>query len=70
MKLIGVKTLLICPWALREGILLRYLEDGTGGPTEGSAPALSSGDSTESTERPSAACHRALQHQLSHAEEH
>jgi exopolyphosphatase/guanosine-5'-triphosphate,3'-diphosphate pyrophosphatase len=33
MKLIGVKTLLICPWALREGILLRYLEDGTGGPT-------------------------------------
>ncbi|MFD8722875.1 Ppx/GppA family phosphatase [Streptomyces sp. NPDC059629] len=28
MKLSGVKTLLICPWALREGILLRYLEDG------------------------------------------
>ncbi|MGY4982784.1 Ppx/GppA phosphatase family protein [Streptomyces sp. 900105755] len=28
MKLSGVKTLSICPWALREGILLRYLEDG------------------------------------------
>ncbi|GAA2504545.1 phosphatase [Streptomyces longisporus] len=28
MKLSGVKTLAICPWALREGILLRYLEDG------------------------------------------
>ncbi|MER6533647.1 Ppx/GppA phosphatase family protein [Streptomyces sp. 900105755] len=28
MKLSGVRTLAICPWALREGILLRYLEDG------------------------------------------
>ncbi|NUP21007.1 MAG: Ppx/GppA family phosphatase [Streptomyces sp.] len=28
MKLSGAKTLVICPWALREGILLRYLEDG------------------------------------------
>ncbi|MGW6789477.1 Ppx/GppA phosphatase family protein [Streptomyces chartreusis] len=28
MKLSGVKSLMICPWALREGILLRYLEDG------------------------------------------
>ncbi|WP_345015193.1 Ppx/GppA family phosphatase [Streptomyces shaanxiensis] len=28
MKLSGVKSLTICPWALREGILLRYLEDG------------------------------------------
>ncbi|MGW3118109.1 Ppx/GppA phosphatase family protein [Streptomyces sp. NPDC001107] len=28
MKLSGVKTVVICPWALREGILLRYLEDG------------------------------------------
>jgi exopolyphosphatase/guanosine-5'-triphosphate,3'-diphosphate pyrophosphatase len=28
MKLSRVKTLAICPWALREGILLRYLEDG------------------------------------------
>ncbi|MEW2306018.1 Ppx/GppA family phosphatase [Streptomyces sp. NPDC006655] len=28
MKLSGVKTVTICPWALREGILLRYLEDG------------------------------------------
>ncbi|MGW5651478.1 Ppx/GppA phosphatase family protein [Streptomyces humi] len=29
MKLSGVRTLAICPWALREGILLRFLEDGT-----------------------------------------
>ncbi|MGW2723000.1 Ppx/GppA phosphatase family protein [Streptomyces sp. NPDC001492] len=28
MKLSGVKTVAICPWALREGILLRWLEDG------------------------------------------
>ncbi|WP_031483045.1 Ppx/GppA phosphatase family protein [Streptomyces bicolor] len=28
MKLSGVKSLMVCPWALREGILLRYLEDG------------------------------------------
>ncbi|GHH04615.1 hypothetical protein GCM10018780_35250 [Streptomyces lanatus] len=28
MKLSDVKTLTICPWALREGILLRHLEDG------------------------------------------
>ncbi|MEV8431692.1 Ppx/GppA phosphatase family protein [Streptomyces chartreusis] len=28
MKLSAVKSLMICPWALREGILLRYLEDG------------------------------------------
>lgn len=28
MKLSSVKTVVICPWALREGILLRYLEDG------------------------------------------
>ncbi len=28
MKLSGVHSLVICPWAVREGILLRYLEDG------------------------------------------
>lgn len=28
MKLSGVESLVLCPWALREGILLRYLEDG------------------------------------------
>ncbi|MEU3979221.1 Ppx/GppA family phosphatase [Streptomyces sp. NPDC026672] len=28
MKLTGVKTLRVCPWAVREGILLRYMEDG------------------------------------------
>ncbi len=28
MKLTGVTTLAICPWAVREGVLLRYVEDG------------------------------------------
>ncbi|MEU1147044.1 Ppx/GppA family phosphatase [Streptomyces sp. NPDC005863] len=28
MKLTGTETLTVCPWALREGILLRYIEDG------------------------------------------
>lgn len=28
MKLSGLKSLAVCPWALREGILLRHLEDG------------------------------------------
>ncbi|MEU9336975.1 Ppx/GppA family phosphatase [Streptomyces sp. NPDC048290] len=30
MKLSGLKTLTVCPWALREGVLLRHLEDGPG----------------------------------------
>ncbi|WP_416970914.1 Ppx/GppA family phosphatase [Streptomyces sp. 4F14] len=29
MKLSGVRMVTVCPWALREGILLRCLEDGT-----------------------------------------
>lgn len=68
-----MKTLLICPLALREGILLRHLEEGADWWAHvgfGSAPALSSGDSTDSTARPSAACHRVLQHQLSGTEGH
>ncbi|MGW6060974.1 Ppx/GppA phosphatase family protein [Streptomyces sp. NPDC055189] len=28
MKLTGVKTVTICPWAIREGVLLRHMEDG------------------------------------------
>ncbi|MDG9719478.1 Ppx/GppA family phosphatase [Streptomyces sp. DH24] len=28
MKLTGLRTLTICPWAIREGILLRHIEDG------------------------------------------
>ncbi|MFF4255742.1 Ppx/GppA family phosphatase [Streptomyces sp. NPDC001663] len=28
MKLIGLKTVTICPWAIREGVLLRHIEDG------------------------------------------
>jgi exopolyphosphatase/guanosine-5'-triphosphate,3'-diphosphate pyrophosphatase len=28
MKLTGVRTVTICPWAIREGVLLRHIEDG------------------------------------------
>ncbi|MEU0072824.1 Ppx/GppA family phosphatase [Streptomyces sp. NPDC006332] len=28
MKLTGIKTLTLCPWAIREGVLLRHIEDG------------------------------------------
>ncbi|MFF0205197.1 Ppx/GppA family phosphatase [Streptomyces sp. NPDC005017] len=28
MKLTGAKAVTICPWAIREGVLLRYIEDG------------------------------------------
>ncbi|OIJ68892.1 hypothetical protein [Streptomyces mangrovisoli] len=28
MKLTGLETVIICPWAIREGILLRHIEDG------------------------------------------
>ncbi|MYQ31845.1 Ppx/GppA family phosphatase, partial [Streptomyces sp. SID4956] len=28
MKLTGLATVTICPWALREGVLLRHVEDG------------------------------------------
>ena len=30
MKLTGIKTAAISPWAIREGVLLRYMEDGAG----------------------------------------
>jgi exopolyphosphatase/guanosine-5'-triphosphate,3'-diphosphate pyrophosphatase len=28
MKLTGLSTLTVCPWAIREGVMLRHLEDG------------------------------------------
>ena len=28
MKLTGIRTVTICPWAIREGVLLRHIEDG------------------------------------------
>ncbi|MGB8942097.1 MAG: Ppx/GppA family phosphatase, partial [Streptomyces sp.] len=28
MKLTDVKTVTLCPWAIREGVLLRHMEDG------------------------------------------
>jgi exopolyphosphatase/guanosine-5'-triphosphate,3'-diphosphate pyrophosphatase len=30
MKLMGLRTVTVCPWAIREGVLLRYMEDGAG----------------------------------------
>jgi exopolyphosphatase/guanosine-5'-triphosphate,3'-diphosphate pyrophosphatase len=30
MKLTGLTTVTISPWAIREGILLRHIEDGPG----------------------------------------
>ncbi|MFF1448435.1 Ppx/GppA family phosphatase [Streptomyces sp. NPDC058274] len=34
MKLTGLKSVAICPWAIREGILLRHIEDGASWWTE------------------------------------
>ncbi|MEU6372367.1 Ppx/GppA family phosphatase [Streptomyces sp. NPDC046909] len=28
LKLTGIKTVTVCPWAIREGVLLRHIEDG------------------------------------------
>ncbi|MET9764863.1 Ppx/GppA family phosphatase [Streptomyces sp. NPDC006372] len=28
MKLTGIKSVTVCPWAIREGVLLRHIEDG------------------------------------------
>ncbi len=30
MKLTGLSAVTLCPWALREGVLLRHIEDGPG----------------------------------------
>ena len=71
MKLSGVKTFLICPWALREGILLRYLEDGADWWTGiGQVPGTEQPRLDGFDGRPSAARHRVLQHQLSDTEGH
>ncbi|MYR59078.1 Ppx/GppA family phosphatase, partial [Streptomyces sp. SID625] len=31
MKLMGLKSLTLCPWAIREGVLLRQIEEGAAG---------------------------------------
>ncbi|MFC4332835.1 Ppx/GppA family phosphatase [Streptomyces andamanensis] len=33
MKLMGLKSLTLCPWAIREGVLLRQIEEGAAGAT-------------------------------------
>ncbi|GAA3309303.1 phosphatase [Streptomyces cinereospinus] len=30
MKVTGLKTVTVCPWAIREGVLLRHIEEGAG----------------------------------------
>ena len=32
MRALGIEVLEICPWALREGVILRRLEQGVDGP--------------------------------------
>ncbi|MFI9808459.1 Ppx/GppA family phosphatase [Streptomyces sp. NPDC052301] len=44
LKLMGLRRAVVCPWAIREGVLLRYVEDGadwwtdTAGTSDGAAP--------------------------------
>ncbi len=40
MKLMGIDAVTICPWALREGVLLRCIEDGNADWWDGTAPSL------------------------------
>ncbi|GGX95829.1 hypothetical protein GCM10010515_73010 [Streptomyces fructofermentans] len=40
MKLMGVDEVVICPWALREGVLLRCIEDGNADWWDGTAPVI------------------------------
>ncbi|MDO0924455.1 Ppx/GppA family phosphatase [Streptomyces sp. TG1A-8] len=37
LKLMGLRRVVVCPWAVREGVLLRYLEDGADWWAEASA---------------------------------
>lgn len=39
MKLTGLSTLTVCPWAIREGVMLRHLEDGPAWWAEVTGPA-------------------------------
>lgn len=46
MKLSGIKTAEISPWAIREGVLLRYVEDGAAwwsGVTDGGEDTVPTG---------------------------
>ncbi|GGP86288.1 Ppx/GppA phosphatase family protein [Streptomyces melanogenes] len=38
MKMLGIRTVTLCPWALREGILLRLIERGDQCPAPGLSP--------------------------------
>ncbi|MFE9644750.1 Ppx/GppA family phosphatase [Streptomyces sp. NPDC006365] len=40
MKLMSIEEVTICPWALREGVLLRCIEDGNADWWDGTAPSL------------------------------
>ncbi|MBZ3905661.1 Ppx/GppA phosphatase family protein [Streptomyces griseiscabiei] len=44
MKLTGLKSVTICPWAIREGILLRHIEDGPAWWSEVTRTVLDAGE--------------------------
>ncbi|TLS47882.1 Ppx/GppA family phosphatase [Streptomyces montanus] len=46
MKLMGIDEVTICPWALREGVMLRCIEDGNAEWWDGTAPAVREHDAT------------------------
>ncbi|MEV0223211.1 Ppx/GppA phosphatase family protein [Streptomyces sp. NPDC050704] len=46
MKLMGIDEVTICPWALREGVLLRCIEDGNADWWDDTAPSLREQDAS------------------------
>ncbi|WP_206739179.1 Ppx/GppA family phosphatase [Streptomyces sp. L2] len=49
LKLMGLRRVVVSPWAIREGVLLRYIEDGAGWWTD-----VSAADNAPPTARPAA----------------
>jgi exopolyphosphatase/guanosine-5'-triphosphate,3'-diphosphate pyrophosphatase len=51
LKLMGINEVTICPWALREGVLLRCIEDGNADWWDGTAPGLREQDANATPPR-------------------
>ncbi|QHA10110.1 Ppx/GppA family phosphatase [Streptomyces broussonetiae] len=51
LKLMGLRGAVVCPWAIREGVLLRYLEEGADWWTDVTGTADSAGPSPGATLR-------------------
>ncbi|WP_225097710.1 Ppx/GppA family phosphatase [Streptomyces sp. CoH27] len=51
LKLMGLRRVVVLPWAIREGVLLRYLEDGADWWTEVTGRAEAAGPATGTTLR-------------------